>query len=107
MLCEMVCLWSTWMMPLPRYISEGLAQLERLSFEWYYLNERNTALKCHLYNGLAFLFYLRSIVIKSYFSFFQDLGIHPTVKMSAVEYDEHESKFMRKAKENPFVPAGK
>ncbi|XP_012683371.1 HIG1 domain family member 1A, mitochondrial isoform X2 [Clupea harengus] len=35
-----------------------------------------------------------------------NLGIHPTVKMSAVEYDEHESKFMRKAKENPFVPAG-
>ncbi|XP_030629774.1 HIG1 domain family member 1A, mitochondrial [Chanos chanos] len=26
--------------------------------------------------------------------------------MSAVEYDEYESKFMRKAKENPFVPAG-
>ncbi|KAL2097330.1 hypothetical protein ACEWY4_006537 [Coilia grayii] len=29
-----------------------------------------------------------------------------SVKMSAVEYDEHESKFLRKARENPFVPAG-
>ncbi|XP_028833788.1 HIG1 domain family member 1A, mitochondrial [Denticeps clupeoides] len=26
--------------------------------------------------------------------------------MSVAEYDEHESKFLRKAKENPFVPAG-
>ncbi|XP_063076453.1 HIG1 domain family member 1A, mitochondrial [Engraulis encrasicolus] len=26
--------------------------------------------------------------------------------MSTMDYDEHESKFMRKARENPFVPAG-
>ncbi len=27
--------------------------------------------------------------------------------MTAVEYEDNESKFIRKAKENPFVPAGK
>lgn len=27
--------------------------------------------------------------------------------MTAVDYEDNESKFMRKAKENPFVPAGK
>jgi len=28
------------------------------------------------------------------------------VKMTAIEYEDNESKFIRKAKENPFVPAG-
>lgn len=27
--------------------------------------------------------------------------------MSTVDYDDNESKLLRKAKENPFVPAGK
>lgn len=29
------------------------------------------------------------------------------VKMTALEYEDNESKFIRKAKENPFVPIGK
>lgn len=44
------------------------------------------------------------MAINIYFIFFVIL---PLAEMTAMEYEDNESKFIRKAKENPFVPAGK